>query len=120
MASPAGAVVLAHLGAKRLMAEWRQEKLPREIVVEWRLTLDGAPLLVRDRKSGEPTVIALHRWDEGDLGPRPAQRREDGVWEIEVPMAWHSMCVAVSGSLRLEVDEEKREVLLSEDLQVEL
>ncbi len=116
----AGAVPLAHLGGRTLVAEWEQRQLAREIEVAWRLTLDGEPLAIRDRKSGAPTVIALHRWDEGGMTPRPALRRDDGVWEIEVPMAWHTMCVAVSGVLRLELDEAKREVLLTEDLHVEL
>jgi hypothetical protein len=114
-----GAVTLARLGARTLMAEWHKRQLDHEISVEWRLTLDGEPLAIRDR-SGAPTVIALHRWDEEKMDPRPARRREDGRWEIEVPMAWHTMCVSVSGVLRLEVDEEAREVLLSDELEVSL
>ena len=115
-----GAVPFARLPDGRVvMAEWRTRALPHESVVEWSLTLEGRALSIRDKASGAPTVIALHHWDEGDQKPREAVLR-GGVYEIVVPMAWHSMCAAFSGTFTIELDAERLEARYSEDIQVEL
>ena len=117
---PSGAVPFACLPDGRVvMAEWRTRELPRESVIEWSLTLDGRAISIRDKQSGAPTVIALHRWDEGDQKPREAVLR-GGVYEIVVPMAWHSMCAAFSGTFTVELDVERLEARYGEDIQVEL
>ncbi len=116
-----GTLDFARLGDGRVVtARWYKRQLAHEVVVEWTLALDGRDISVRDKKSGAPTEVALHHWDEGLQSAREAIRRDDGKWEIEVPVAWHSMCVAFSGTFKLELDAERAEALYSDELHVEL
>jgi hypothetical protein len=108
-----GSVQLARLDSRRVMAHWRKHWKDREVVTEWRLTLDDQPIAL----SG---VLALHRWDEGNPIAIEGARRDDGKWQIDVPMAWHTTCVEVSGTLHIELDEEKLSASLREEFQVEL
>jgi hypothetical protein len=117
---PEGSVELARLDRRNLMAHWRKRWTDREVTVEWTLWLDGQPIAVRDKRTGAPAVVALHRWEEGGHTAREAVRRPDGVWEIEVPLSWHTMCAIFSGSLKLELDAAKLEILYSDDIHVEL
>jgi hypothetical protein len=117
---PEGTVELARLDGDVLTAHWRHRQEAHEIVVEWTLALAGRPLSVWDKKTGQKTVVALHRYDEGGAISCATKRRSDGVWEIELPIAWHSMCVAVSGVIKLELDPSKFEALYSDELHVEL
>jgi hypothetical protein len=119
--NPEGSVELARLDGDRVvMAHWKKYWAEHELVVEWALTLDGRPILVRDKKTGEPTVVPLHRWDDGAAQARQAERGADGRWQIDVPIAWHTVCVAVWGKLRLELDAERCEALYTEDLEVQI
>jgi hypothetical protein len=111
--NPEGSVELARLGSRSVMAHWRKHWRDREVVTEWRLTLDGKEISL----SG---VVALHRWDEGNPIAVEGVHRSDGKWQIDVPLAWHTTCVEVFGTLHIELDEEKLEANVHEDLHVEL
>lgn len=108
-----GSVLLARLGDKKLMAHWQKHWKDREVVTEWRLTLDERPIAL----SG---VLALHRWDEGNPLAIDGVRRDDGKWQIDVPMAWHTTCIEVSGTLHLELDEAELSASVREEFQVAL
>jgi hypothetical protein len=118
--NPEGEVELARLGPRRLTAHWHKRWTDHEVTVEWTLSLDGRPITVRDKKTGAPSLVSLRRWEEGGHTTLDATLREDGVWEVEVPMAWHTMCAMFSGTIRLELDVTKLEVFYSDDIQVEL
>jgi hypothetical protein len=115
-----GSVELARLDGEPLIAHFRHRQEQHEVVVEWTLSFAGKPVTIRDKQTGAETVIALQRYDEGGASTCAAKRRSDGIWEIEIPIAWHSMCVAVSGLITLELDVSKGEALYSDDLHVEL
>ena len=110
---PEGSVVLARAGERRVLAHWRKRWKDREVITEWRLTLEDRPIAI----SG---VLALHRWDEGNPLALEAVRRSDGKWQIDVPMSWHTTCIEVSGTVHIELDEDKLEASVREDLHVEL
>jgi hypothetical protein len=116
-----GTVELARLGDGRVVtARWHKHAVPCEVVVEWSLFLDGRALMVRDKKTGMPALVALHRWDEGHPRAVDAVRADDGTWRIEVPMAWHNMCASFSGKFVLELDAERGEILYSDEIHVEI
>ena len=108
-----GRVQLARLGDRKLMAHWRKQWKDREVITEWRLTLDEQPIAL----SGS---LALHRWDEGNPLAIDGVRRDDGKWQIDVPMAWHTTCIEVSGTLHIELDEAELSASVREDFQVAL
>jgi hypothetical protein len=118
LGNPEGEVVLTDLDGRRLSARWHKRQLAHETVIEWRLLLDGAELELYDG-DGKPTVIALHHWEQTP-GCVNLSHRDDGIWMVEIPMAWHSVCAAFSGSFTLEIDVAKRAARLTEDLHVEL
>jgi hypothetical protein len=111
--NPEGSVTLARLGERRVIAHWQKHWKDREVITEWRLTLDEKAISL----SG---VLALHRWDEGNPLAIEGVRRSDGKWQIDVPMSWHTTCIEVSGTVHIELDEEKLEASVREDFHVEL
>ena len=121
MRNPEGHIDFARLSDGRVViARWFKRQLAHEVVVEWTLSLEGRDISVRDKKTGAPAEVALHRWDEGHEHARDAVRRPDGKWEIEVPIAWHNMCASFSGTFKIELDAERAEALYSDDLHVEI
>ena len=108
-----GSVALARLGERTLMAHWQKHWRDREVVTEWTLTLEGKPIAIEG-------VLALHRFDEFRPNVIEGVRRDDGKWQIDIPMAWHTTCVEVSGTLHISLDEETLAAELREDFHAEV